>query len=212
MIPENAIASAPTRTTSTGRLPRTAAGIPRFYRSGRGWNSTALRRHVLIPAQHVLRVVTALQRLEAVERLGAERRADALDRLVRLHVVDVAAPGVRPGCDRVGRLARPRDLLVVEGRVLPDRHRADIERGVAEADRCRAGVAVLRRAVQRLDQDSARGPAQRDQALEQRVDQLVRQLAHEMALPVVPVQAVRALDDALLLEKRPRPQAVRDEP
>src|SRR3954453_11992799 len=54
------------------------------------------RRNVLIPSQHVPRVEARLQCLQPVERIGAERVAHALDRLVRLHVVGVAAAD-RPG-------------------------------------------------------------------------------------------------------------------
>ena len=66
--------------------------------------------------------------------------------------------------------------------------------------------------MQRLDQDVSGRPAERDQASEQLVDQLVRQLADEVALPVVPVLAVRRIDQALLVEERMCAHRVLDEP
>jgi hypothetical protein len=56
--------------------------------------------------------------------------------------------------------------------------------------------------VQGFDQDSSRRPTQRDDPFEQLVDQLVRKLAHEVALPVVAVLAVRRIDQAQLFGER----------
>ena len=93
-------------------------------------------------------------------------------------------------------------MLRVEFRVLPRGHHADVEGRVAEAGGALGCVTVLRRAVQRLDQDSAGRTAERSELRQQRVEQLVRELAHEMAFPVVAVLAVRGVEDALLVEKR----------
>src|SRR5439155_10440052 len=109
------------------------------------------------------------------------------------------------------RLARPGDVFLVEGRVLPRGHRADVESRLAKADNAGGCVGIRRRAVKGLDQDPPRRPAQRDDALEQLVEQLVGELTHEVTLPVVPVLAVRRVEHALLVEERVRPQAVLDE-
>src|SRR5215203_3955240 len=85
------------------------------------------RWDVLVAVKNVVWVVPALQRLETGEGLLAECCADALDRLVGLHVVDVAAAD-RPRLDRGRSLTRPGDGLFVERGVLPGRHHADVER------------------------------------------------------------------------------------
>src|SRR6185437_3272203 len=87
------------------------------------------RRHVLVPAQHVVRVVARLQLAQPVEGVLAERGSHALDRLVRLHVVHVP-PADRERLDRRRGLARPGDLLLVVRGVEPGGHDADVERGV----------------------------------------------------------------------------------
>jgi hypothetical protein len=53
--------------------------------------------------------------------------------------------------------------------------------------------------VERLDQDSARRAAERGNAAEQIVDELVRELADEVTLPIVAIDAVAGIEDALLL-------------
>src|ERR687892_323449 len=68
-----------------------------------------------------------------------EGGAHGLDRLVRLHVVGVAAAD-RPRPDRRGGVARPRDVLVVDGGVAPGGRGADVEGRVAEAERAVAAV------------------------------------------------------------------------
>src|SRR5439155_13663924 len=114
------------------------------------------RRDVLVAAEDVRRVVASLECPQALERLVAEGGAHALDRLVRLHVVDVAA-AERPRLERGGGVTSPGDLLVVERGVLPGRGRADVEGGVPEAEGARGRVGVLRAAVERLDQDPSGG-------------------------------------------------------
>ena len=56
------------------------------------------------------------------------------------------------------------------------------------------------------------GAAELGIALEQRVDQLVVELAAKWPLPVVAVVAVGRVEDPLLLHERVRPQAVVEEP
>src|SRR5204863_5038129 len=158
------------------------------------------RRDVLIPAQHVAGVVTALERPEAVERLRAERGPHPLQRLVRLHVVGVPAAD-RPRLYRSRGLAGPGDVLLVEGGVQPARHRADVEGGIPVAERRGGWIHVPRGAAQGLDKDRAWRAAERRQAVEERVDQLVRELADEVALPVVAVHPVTRVEDALLVEE-----------
>src|ERR687898_3091575 len=84
------------------------------------------RRNVLVAVEHVVRVVSTLQRLEPLERLVAKYGADALDWLVGLHVVEIAAAD-RPRLERRRRLPGPLDVSLVEGGVLPARHSADVE-------------------------------------------------------------------------------------
>src|SRR5688500_19675316 len=86
------------------------------------------RWDVLVTAQDVARVVHRLQRLEALERFRAECRPYSLDRLVGLHVVHIAAPAEGPRLDRRRGLTCPRDVLFVEGGVLPRGHHADVDR------------------------------------------------------------------------------------
>src|SRR5947207_683934 len=54
--------------------------------------------------------------------------------------------------------------------------------------------------------------AERRQAVEERVDQLVRELADEVALPVVAVHPVTRVEDALLVEEGLGAHAIPDEP
>src|SRR6266487_1086391 len=169
------------------------------------------RRDVLVATQDVVRVVLSLQRLEAFERLIAEGGTKALDRLVGLHVVDVAAAD-RPRLDRRCRITRPFHLPLVKGRVQPARHDADIESRFAEADSRGAWIGVLRRAVQGFDQNLAGGPAERNHAPEQLVEQLVGELAHEVALPVVAVRTVGRVEDVLLGQERVHAHPVIDKP
>src|SRR6266702_3249990 len=91
------------------------------------------RRDVLVAAEDVVRVVPSLQRPQALERFIAKRRTHTLDRLVRLHVVHVAAAD-RPRLGGRRRGARPLDGLLVEGSVQPGGHHADVECGIAEAE------------------------------------------------------------------------------
>jgi hypothetical protein len=58
----------------------------------------------------------------------------------------------------------------------------------------------------------SRGPAGCDDRAKQFIDQLVRKLTYEVALPVVPVLAEGGVDQKLLLEERVRPDAVLHEP
>src|SRR5687767_8103816 len=97
--------SARTVATSEGE---TVTGRSYVARSG---------RDVLVAPEHVPGVVPALQRLQALERPGAEGGAHALERLVRRHVVRVPA-AERPRLDCGRRLASPRDELLVGGGVL----------------------------------------------------------------------------------------------
>ena len=85
-------------------------------------------------------------------------------------------------------------------------------KAVAEADDRGLAVGVLGRAVQGFDQDAARRPTQRDDLPEQVIDQLVRELAHEVALPVVPVLFIRRVEHVLLLDERLVAEAVVHEP
>src|SRR5215831_2361872 len=73
-------------------------------------------RDVLVAAKDVVRVVPLFQRLQALEGFIAERGAHAVDGLVGLHVVHVAAAD-RPWFDGGRRGARPLDGLLVEGSV-----------------------------------------------------------------------------------------------
>jgi hypothetical protein len=68
-------------------------------------------RDVLVAVQDVVRVVPSLQRLQALERLVAKSGTHTLDRLVRLHVVHVAAAD-RPWLEGRRRGARPLDGLL----------------------------------------------------------------------------------------------------
>ena len=86
-----------------------------------------------------------------------------------------------------------------------------LKAGIPEAEGRALRLDVLGRAVERLDQDSAGRAAEHGHALEQIVDQLVRQLRHEVALPVVAVDAVAGIEDPLLLEEALAPDAVVDE-
>src|SRR5205814_1679906 len=71
---------------------------------------------------------------------------------------------------------------------------------------------VLRRAVKGLDQHLPGWPPQRHYSFEQVVDQLVGQLADEMALPVVAVDAVAGADRMLLGQERVGSHGVVGEP
>src|SRR5207247_10829095 len=84
--------------------------------------------------------------------------------------------------------------------------------GLPEADRAGRSIGVLRSAVQRLDEEPARRASQRADSLEELIDELVRQLADEVALPVVTVLAVRRVEHALLVEEGMRQHAVVDQP
>ena len=108
-------------------------------------------------------------------------------------------------------VSRAQAMCSIELDVLPDGHRADVERGVPIADGPKRAVRVLRRAVKGFEQDMTRRMTQIDQAPNERVDQLVRELAHEMAFPVVPVLAVRRVEQPLLVDERLRSDAVVDE-
>jgi hypothetical protein len=66
--------------------------------------------------------------------------------------------------------------------------------------------------VKRLDQHLPGRPSQRHHSLEQLVDQLVRQLADEVALPVVAIHAVAGVEHVLLGEERLGPHGVVGEP
>src|SRR5262245_48390687 len=111
--------------------------------------------------QDVVRVIALLELLEAIKRFSTERRADALDGLISLHIVDISTPAVRPGLNRRRTFTRPGDLFSVEGRVLPDCQHTDVERGLAEAHRSGRRVGVFRRSMQRLDHDPSRRTPQR---------------------------------------------------
>ena len=65
--------------------------------------------------------------------------------------------------------------------------------------------------MERLDQDPTGRAAERGHAVKQIVDQLIRQLRDEVALPVVAVDAVAGIEDPLLLEEALAPDAVVDE-
>ena len=58
--------------------------------------------------------------------------------------------------------------------------------------------------MQRLDQDVDRRATEREQLLDELVEQLVRKLADELPLPVVPVLAVGRVEDLLLDRKSTR--------
>ena len=68
------------------RAPRLSSRVTdaRTARTSAEWD-------VLVPPQDVVQVVASFEGLQALERFVAARRADALHRLVGLHVVDVAA-------------------------------------------------------------------------------------------------------------------------
>src|SRR4051794_22633605 len=65
------------------------------------------RRDVLVAVEDVVGVVPRLELSKARERLVPEGGTQAIDRLVRLHVVDVAAAADRPWLDRGRGVARP---------------------------------------------------------------------------------------------------------
>jgi hypothetical protein len=65
--------------------------------------------------------------------------------------------------------------------------------------------------VQRLDQDRSRWPAEGGQPADELVDQLVRELADEVALPVVPVDAVAGIENTLLGEEGKPLDSIADE-
>jgi hypothetical protein len=66
--------------------------------------------------------------------------------------------------------------------------------------------------VQRLDEDVRRRSSELHDLRKELVDQVVRELVHELSLPVVPVFAVGRVEHELLLEERLLTQVVRDEP
>ena len=98
--------------------------------------------------------------------------------------------------------------MLVEGSVQPGGHHADVECGVAKAKGGAGLVDVLRRAVKRLDQHLPGRPPQRHYSFEQHVDQFVRQLADEMALPVVAIDSVAGAEHLLLGQERVGPHGV----
>src|SRR5262245_11811048 len=153
-------------------------------------------RDVLVAAKDIVRVVPSLQRPQALEGFIAKRGAHALDGLVGLHVVHVAAAD-RPRLEGRRGGARPLDGLLVEGSVQPGGHHADVECSIAEAEGRASPVDVLRRAVKRLDQHLPGRSPQRHHSFEQLVDQLIRQLADEVALPVVAIHAVAGVEHML---------------
>jgi len=65
--------------------------------------------------------------------------------------------------------------------------------------------------MERLDEDSTGRAAEHGHPVNQIVDQLVRQLRDEVALPVVAVHAVAGIENPLLLEEALAPDAVVDE-
>ena len=148
--------------------------------------------------------------MEPAEGIVTKGGPHALDRLVRLHVIEIAAADRRWLDGRRG-VPRPRDGFRIKGRLPPACHRADVEGRLAKPDRPIVDVGVLRRAVERLDQHLSGLPAQGDHSREQLIQQLVPELAHEVALPVVPVLAVGRVEQVLLREERAGAHAVVDE-
>src|SRR5215471_15975533 len=97
----------------------------RFSIGGRGlrWEEW---RDVLVATKGIVRIVALLQRLQALEGFIAEGGTHALDGLVGLHVVHVAAAD-RPRLEGRRGGARPLDGWLVEGGVQPGGHHADVE-------------------------------------------------------------------------------------
>src|SRR6266581_3636091 len=89
-------------------------------------NRALSRRDVLVVVEDVPWVVRALECSQALELLRAERRPDAFQWLVVLHVVEITAAGHRPRLDRRRRFPRPADLGLVLLRLLPYGDRADV--------------------------------------------------------------------------------------
>src|SRR5829696_3376154 len=199
-------AAVPFRATRRARRRR----LESEHAQNHGTEKLSRWRNVLVAAEDVVRVVAGLQSLEARECVGPEGGAHAVDGFVRLHVVRVAAAD-RPWLDRRRGLTRPGHALLVVGRIGPACHRTDVEGGVAVAEGGARRVDVFGPAVERLDQDSAGRTAERGNAAEQIVDQLVRELADEVTLPVVAVDAVTGIEDTLLLEEALAADAVADE-
>src|SRR4029453_4680017 len=157
------------------------------------------RWDVLVAVQDVVGVVLVLEGAEALEGFVAERGPDALDRLVALPGGAVAAARERPRLDRRRGVPGPLDRFFVVGGVLPRRHDADVERGAAEAHDSAGAVCVFGCAVQGFEEDTAGRPAECLQAAEELVDELVRELTNEVALPVVPALAEGRVEQALLV-------------
>src|SRR5678815_5507934 len=80
------------------------------------------RRDVLVTAQDVVRVIFLLKLLQTTECVSSKRSAHALDRLIGLHIVDIATAIEGPRLDSRRGLTRPGDLFSVKRRVLPDWH------------------------------------------------------------------------------------------
>src|SRR5688500_15600437 len=73
-------------------------------------------------------------------------------------------------------------------------------------------VRVLRSAVQRFDHNPSGWTPQGDKTLEQHIEQLIWELAHEVTLPIVPILAIRRVDHTLLCKKRMCAHTIFDEP
>ena len=117
------------------------------------------RWDVLVAAQDIVGVVLPLEHLETIKGFCAECSTHTLDRLIGLHLVDVPTASKRPWLDSSCGLTRPFNLFSIEAGILPGCHRADVERGVEEANSPGRRVSILRRAVQRFDQDRPRRTA-----------------------------------------------------
>ena len=65
--------------------------------------------------------------------------------------------------------------------------------------------------MQGLDHDSSRRASQRDNALEQFIEQLIGELTHKVTFPVMPLFTISGVDDALLIEKGMLAQIIFDE-
>src|SRR6266540_2307136 len=162
--------------------------------------------------QNIMRIILALELLEAIKRFSTESSAHAFDWLIGLHIVDVSTAAERPRLDSSCGLPGPVNLFRIEGGILPDCQSADIERGMAEANRAGRCVIILRSTVQRFDHNPPRWTTQRDKIFEQFIEQFVWKFTDKVTLPVVAIFAICGIDHTLLIKKCLWAHAIFDEP
>src|SRR5689334_10103838 len=133
---------------------------------------------ILVTMKDILWIISLLEFLKTVKRLGAKRCPHAFNWLIGLHIVDVPTTAERPRLDRPRALARPIDLFNIQGWILPDRQHADVKRGMPETRGCERRVSILGSAVEGFDHDPSRRTSQGRDATEQFIKQFIGKFTH----------------------------------